>query len=328
VSRRAALGLALSALIAAPAAAREHELDLSRLSRGDCASTLGSGPLVLQRDGVPVLAPDNLAFRQLVSQIAETAAPTQISPVTTSGPAGFDVSLETTLSSLHDGDALQRGLRGHAAATCDGRASVPAQLYGNRLRFEKGLPLGVSLGANAGIVHGTGLYLVGVDIQVALLEEVWKLPDLALRAAINRVVGAPALSMFVASFDLVLSRRWVLFERLELSPFVGAGARWTHASARADLTPNIDSLNCAAGSDAVCSAGGLGASRDDFAHDVRFDRVSQLRYRAFAGLRLRVSSFALAGAFAFDPVQPQSALGRGAALPRQWTVSVAPSLTF
>jgi hypothetical protein len=326
VSRALALGLVLTALVAAPVQARD--LQLSRLSTGDCASTLGA-PLALQQDGMPSLRPDEAAFRSLVAQLSEAAAPTQIAPVTTSGPAGFDIALETTVSTLdRRSDALQRSF-GSGAATCDARGSVPGQLFGNRLRFEKGLPLGFSLGAQAGLIHGTKFYVVGVDAQLALLEEVWKLPDLAVRAAVTRLVGAQALALYALAFDAVLSHRFVLFQRVELSPFAGVGARWTRASARADLTPNIGSVDCAAGTDAVCNAGGLGASRDDFAHDVRFGRVSQLRYRAFAGVRLRVSHFAFAGAFAFDPVEPRlDDRGRGETSPRQWTLSVAPSVTF
>jgi hypothetical protein len=314
------------ALVAAPAEARD--LELSRLSTGDCAATLGTGPLRLQREGVPTLRPDQAAFAELVAELAEAAAPTQIAPVTTSGPVGFDVALETTISALPRSDALRRGFGG-GASTCEGRGVPPTHLYGNRLRFEKGLPLGFSLGAQAGLIHGTGLSLVGVDAQLALLEEVWKLPDLALRAAVTRLVGARELELYVVSFDALLSRRFVSMQRLEWSPFAGAGVRWTRASARADLTPNIDSVDCAAGRDAVCNAGGLGASRDDFAHDVRFDRVSQLRYRIFAGMRLRVSHIALAGAIAFDPVPPALGdRGKGPTAPRQWTLSLAPSVTF
>ncbi|HEX5658939.1 MAG TPA: hypothetical protein VFX59_17215 [Polyangiales bacterium] len=315
----------LTALLAAPAQARD--LHLSRLSTGDCASTLGTD-LILQQTGTPTLRPDQAAFRELVAQLAEAASPTQIAPVTTSGPAGFDVALETTFSTLTKSDAMRRAL-GDGAATCDVRGSAPSSLLGNRLRFSKGLPLGFSLGAQAGLIHDTDLYVVGVDAQLALLEEVWRLPDLALRAAVTRLVGAQDLTLYAISFDALLSHRFVLFQRAELSPFAGAGARWTHASARTDLTPNIDAVDCAAGRDAICNAGGLGASRDDFAHDVRFERVSQLRYRAFAGVRLRVARFALAGAVAFDPVAPRlDDRGRGDTLARQWTLSVAPSVTF
>ncbi|HEY6880458.1 MAG TPA: hypothetical protein VI299_20685, partial [Polyangiales bacterium] len=105
--RAAALGLVLSALLSAPAEARELELDLSRLSQGDCASTLGTGPLELSRAGEPVLRPDQRAFGELVSQLSESAAPTQIAPVTTSGPLGFDIALETTISALRGDDALR-----------------------------------------------------------------------------------------------------------------------------------------------------------------------------------------------------------------------------
>jgi len=310
------------------------ELSLSRLSQGDCSLTDAEGPLVLETDGVPTLRPDQLAFSQLVAAIGQGIAPTVLAPVTTSGPVGFDVGLETTITSLDQrADYLARGTRGSGAETCAGRNDdVRATLLTNRLHFEKGLPYGLSVGALVGRVQAAGSYLVGVDLKLALLEEVWhaRLPDLALRASLNHLVGERSLSLFVAAFDAIVSKRFVVAHRLELSPWLGAGLLWTHAETdRIDLTPNIDALACQAGVDPVCTAGGLGASEQDLAHDVRFARVSLLRARAFVGLWLRFGQLALSSAFAIDPVPPRvGEHDQGTTIARQWTVSVAPTLTF
>ena len=310
------------------------ELALPRLSEGDCSLTDEQGPLVLQTDGEPTLRPDQLAFSQLVAAYGQGIAPTVLAPVTTSGPAGFDVGVETTITSLdRAADYLARGTRGQGAQTCAGRNdAVRANLVTNRLHFEKGLPYGLSVGALFGHVAAAGSYLVGVDLKLALLEEVWhaRVPDLALRAALNRLVGEPGLSLFVAAFDAIVSKRFVVAHRLELSPWLGAGLSWTRAeTGRIDLTPNIDALACSAGVDPVCTAGGLGASDQDLAHDVRFGQVSLLRARAFVGLWLRFRQLALSSSFAMDPAPPHAGeRDQGKTIARQWTVSVAPTLTF
>lgn len=310
------------------------ELALSRLSEGSCALTDGSGPLVLQADGVPTLRPDDRAFGELVAQIGHGVAPMVLAPVTTSGPVGFDVGVETTVTSLDAGsDALARGTRGYGAATCDGRNDdVRSTVVTNRLHFTKGLPYGLSVGGVAGRVDAAGSYLVGVDLKLALLEEIFRghLPDVALRASVNKLVGARSLELFVAALDVLVSKRFVVAHRFELSPWLGAGLLWTRAqSDRVDLTPNIDALACRAGLDAVCNLGGLGASDADLRHDVRFGHVSQLRGRAFVGLWLRWRQIALSSAFAIDPVAPRvGARGDKTTIARQWTVSVAPTLTF
>jgi hypothetical protein len=310
------------------------ELALSRLSEGDCALTDAAGPLVLQTEGVPTLRADQRAYGELVAQLGQGVAPVVLAPVTTSGPVGFDIAVETTVTSLDtSSDALARGTRGHGVATCQGRNDdVRATLVTNRLHFTKGLPYGLSVGGAVGRVDAASSYLVGVDVKLALLEEIFRarVPDLALRASLNKLVGARSLELFVAEVDAIVSKRWVVLHRLELSPWLGAGLLWTRAqSGRVDLTPNIDALACRAGLDAVCNAGGLGASDDDLRHDVRFGHVSLLQARTFVGLWLRWRQLALSSSFAVDPVPPRvGERGDKTTVARQWTVSMAPTLTF
>lgn len=314
--------------------AAELELSLSRLSQGECASTEGEWPLVLRSQGAQTLQPDALAFRQLVSQVGLGVAPMVMAPVTTSGPVGFDVGLETTASALdRRADYLARGTRGRGAQTCSGRNdALPPALVTNRLHFEKGLPYGLSVGALVGRVQAAQSFLFGVDAKVALLEDVWRsrVPDLALRVALQQLVGARALSLYVASFDALVSERFVVQQALEVSPWVGAGLLWTRArTSTVDLTPNIDALSCRDGGDTVCNAKGLGASADDLGHDVRFARVSQLRLRSYVGLWLRYRQVALSSSLSLDPLPPRVGdHARGRTISRQWTVNVAPTVTF
>lgn len=300
---------------------------LSRLSTGDCAGTLGSGPLVLQgADGSASLAPDQAAFEQLTIVLAQVVAAPLLEPVTTSGPRGFDLAVETTVADLdRRADALRRGTEGDGPLTCDGRnEKVKPAMFGNRFRFSKGLPLGLSLGASVGRLHDVGLVLVGASLKLALLEEVLagKLPDLAVRAALTRALGEGELALYATSFDAVVSKRWVVADRVMLSPFSGAGVVWTRAStSTVDLTPNIDALACHAGVDPVCNAGGLGASDADLAHDVRFATLSLVRPRVFAGLMTQFRIAALTIGAAID-------LGQVAGIARPWTLSVAPSVSF
>lgn len=338
MSRRL-LGLALLSILVSlrgggRARAETMDLALSRLSEGDCAATLAGGPLVLRAEGQQTLRADEPAFRRIVSQLSASIASTQLSPVTTAGPAGLELAFETSITALdHGASDWQRATRGRASRTCDGRnEDVRALLVANQLHFEKGLPFGLSLGASVGKLHATSMYLAGVDLKLALLEEVARsqIPDLALRAALTRLLGADQLTMHVASFDAIVSERVVIRHRVALSPYLGGGLTWTRATTGTiDLTPNIDAVACRAGVDPVCNAGQLGASADDLGHDVRFGSVSLLRYRAFAGLWIRYQRVALSSSVAGDVVPPRVGdRARGETAGRQWTVSVAPSVSF
>lgn len=309
------------------------DLALSRLSQGECTRTTGPGAIVLAAQGEPTLRPDRRAFRQLSSQLSPALAPMQAEPVITSGPGGFELSLETQVTSL-DGDAeiWRRGARGHAgtARTCAGRNDEPRErLVSERIRVSKGLPLGFSIGASFGKLFATSAYTVGADVKFALLEEAlddW-LPDLALRGALHRSVGTSDYDVMTSALELLVSDRFVIARTFALSPLVGAGLLHTRVrSETVDLTPNIDAVACRDGRDAVCNAAGLGASADDLQHDVRFPQLSLWRARGFAGFSLRYRWAALTSAFMSDLARPR--LGDGVRGVRQWSVSVAPSVSF
>jgi hypothetical protein len=347
--------LALPAIsISSRARAGDMDLQLSRLSvstdrslsyESACGDTL-EAPLTL-RFGDPGeqqqrLSVDQQSFRSLVTQLAPAVTPTVLAPVTTTGPAGFDVAIETTLTGITESaDYWRRGTRGHgsaARATCDGENRFVSPLLAtNRIHFSKGLPLGVTLGGTVGKLHQTSVWLVGMDLKLAILEGLRGIPapDLAARAAVSTALGDSTYSLTVVSLDGILSKNIVTGRVMTISPYGGVGWVWTFAASElVDLTPNIDALSCAAGSDATCNAdapgasGSLGASPDDIGHDVPFRDVRFGRYRGFVGLAMRYKLFALAAEFMVDLVPPKDADSRAGDTRRQWSFNAAPSLSF
>jgi hypothetical protein len=314
------------------------DLALTRLSRGACRQTLSDAdPLVLRTGGVQTLSEDNAAWRQMVTQLSPAVTPAVLAPVTTSGPAGFDLSFETNVTRLNDGaNYWERGSRGQgpdAVDTCNGRnRDVSPVLTSNRLHFAKALPLGFTIGATVGRVYNTSLWLVGGDLKLALIEGLrrWPVPDVAVRAAVNTTVGNAPYTLTSMAADLILSKNITTARVMQLSPYAGTGLVYTWASSElVDLTPNVDALNCAAGGDSVCNDGGLGASSDDIGHDRPFRDLTLRRYRAFVGLAMRYELFTLAAEFMFDLVKPHDAdSSAGRSTPRQWTLNVAPGMTF
>jgi len=314
------------------------DLALSRLSRGNCGATLSdANPFVLRTGDNQTLREDNRAWAQLVTQLTPVVTPAVLAPVTTSGPAGFDVSFETNVTSINDkANYWERGSRGHgpeAFDTCNGRnRDVSPLLVNNRIHFAKALPLGFTIGATVGRVYNTSLWVVGGDIKLALIEGLrsWAMPDVAVRGAVNTTVGNVPYTLTSVATDLILSKNIVTARVMRLSPYLGAGMVFSFASSElVDLTPNIDAAACAAGSDPVCSDGGLGATADDIGHDRPFKNLSLRRYRAFAGLAMRYQLFSLAAEIIFDLVEPHEAdKANGRSTPRQWTFNVAPGMTF
>jgi len=315
------------------------DLTLSRLSKGACAATIPGASEVFQlRDGdTQTLTPDNEAFSRLVTQLAPAVMPAVLAPVTTSGPRGFEVQLQTNVSAI-DSNAYywEKGTRGHgnaARATCDGenRFVTPA-LTSNRLSVDKGLPFGFTIGAEAGRLWNTSLFTLGGHFKWALFEgyRTFPLPDFAVRAAANTLVGDSQLTMLAATADAILSKNIVVGRVMQIAPYLGGGVGLVYASSQlVDLTPNIDATRCAAGEDPICKNLSAESRKGDIGHDQAFEELTLLRTRGFLGAQLRYSIFALSGEFAFDLIAPDAAdkdAGRG--LPRQWSVNLAPSLSF
>jgi hypothetical protein len=319
-------------LCAVRAQANDMDLALGRLSAGDCERTLTGAENFALRDAQgQVLRPDAAAFARLASQLSAAVAPALLSPVTTRGPLGFDVALETSVTGLDAGAAYwQRGSVGSSGvATCDGRNDdVARALALNRVRFSKGLPLGLSFGASIGKLHVTSLWTLGAELKLALIEgltQVWA-PALGLRVASSSVIGDAALSLHMLATDLIVSKEWLAGSTLKVAPYLGLGVVYGRARAGVvDLTPNVDALACAAGEDPVCNAAGLGASRDDFGHDRSFAPVSLVRQRGVLGAWLRYGLFALSTELTLDLMQPRA---DGDKTPRQWSVHVAPAVSF
>jgi hypothetical protein len=310
-------------------------LRLGRLSTGNCEQTLSDAPdFALEVNGEPVLTPDHDAYTQLVSQLAFATAPALLAPVTTRGPSGFDLGFDTSVTGIdHSAPYWKRGTAGSGPSTCDGRnGDVSSALVGNRLRFSKGLPLGLSIGANVGVIHGLGLYTLGGELKLALLEgatEPWS-PSLAVRLASNMLIGEPALTLASNALDVLVSREFVALYVLHIVPYFGLGALLNYArSQTVDLTSNIDATACAAGTDPVCNAHGLGATPADFAHDRAFKKLFLMRYRAVLGLWLRFRAFAFATEASLDLLRPDQADSDvKQKTQRQWSLSFAPSLSF
>jgi len=330
------------------ARADDMDLALSRLSRGTspaaCSQTLaGSDNFVLATgngtSSVPTLRPDNQAWSRLMTQLAPVVMPAVLAPVTTSGPRGFDVAFQTSVTGIDaKQDYWKQGTKGHgsfAKDTCDGTNRFVSPVFvSNRISVDKGLPLGLTIGAEIGRIWNTSLWTAGGHVKWALFEgyRTWPAPDFAVRAAANTVVGDSQFSMTVMNADAVLSKNIVAGNVMQVAPYVGSGLAVIFARSEViDLTPNVDATACLAGADAVCNAQKLKPQDrgGDIGHDQAFKQLTMTRTRGFLGLQLRYRLFALATEFAFDWVPPRKVdKDAGGGLPRQWTLNIAPSLSF
>ncbi len=270
---------------------------------------------------------DNAAWRSIGQQFGVALASPVLHGAATSGPDGFYVGLEGTVTGISQGaDYWARGTRGSDADLATGRnENVPPVLYWQRLAVRKGLPFGFEVGSSIGHLFGTSYVSLGADLKFALFEGFhhdWGafVPDVAVRGSVQTMFGASQTSIVVPSVDLTISKSFSVAGAGTITPLLGAQVLWVVVQSEVvDLTPEVDAY-------AVQRDTGNG---DDFTNNGVFPDFNALRSRGFFGLEGRYRALSLSTTVMFDLSKPPDA---GAATPldlaRQWSWNFAVGLTM
>lgn len=270
--------------------------------------------------------PDQLAFKQIVSQYALAIAPSAMYPARTTGYGGFEISLEGLYTTV-DGDAdyMKRGTRGptdpvtgEASRRNDSPASM-LQLYSVRLR--KGFGFGLEVGTQFGWLADTSLISGGADLRIAILEGfrdgfAGYLPDLAVAGSVRTITGTSQVQITVPSVQGVISKPITIADSGQLTPWFGYQYLWMFGdSGILDFTPatdpqqycNYSGQNQPGGptnpiiperdGSPVCAGG----SPADFNNSSLFLPVRLERQRFFVGLNYQYEVFVVGGQVFFDP---------------------------
>ncbi|MEO0323724.1 MAG: hypothetical protein AAF447_12260 [Myxococcota bacterium] len=325
---RAALVLALLSVAAAPPAAAKagaFDLTLSRLG--------------LQRAGDPNCAPgspgrcaDVPRYQRLVAELALAVAPPMLlAPAETLGSRRFALALDAGFVSVDARDEAWRlGARGRRGQ------GPPGRMRWLRLGARKGLPGGLEVGANVATLTQSAYFVVGGELRLGLLEgfrrgPLGKLPDVALRGAINAFVGEADLRIVTPSLDLTFSKGLVLGREVVLTPLAGLQLLWTRsASEIVDLTPDVDALALCDPDPAGLAVGSLRCrgSGADLPSDVQFPGTRSFRLRGAAGVALRWRDVALRTAVDVDLRDPSASGDVPAGTRRQWRLDVGASFRY
>ncbi len=255
-------------------------------------------------------APDQTAFRRLVSQYAWALAPASLHEARTTGPARFYLGAEWATAAVAGGrDYWRRGVE-----------RAPGALHVVSLKLRKGLPAGFELGAGLGRVVGASLWAAGAEARWAPLEgarfgPLGALPDLSFGASARTTAGASALRLTVVAAEAHLSKRWPVGAGGVLAPFVGAQQLWLFGAAPpVDATPRTDAgalcgrVAPPPGPDGapLCAEGGDGA---DFANELIFGDVRLSRQRLLAGVTYRLEPLNAGVELMVEPLRPASGGG-------------------
>jgi hypothetical protein len=176
----------------------------------------------------------------LVQELSLVMTPTPVQPAETTGQAGFDFGIDYV---IHDISEDQAYWADAVEGRLENRDLLPIlQTIG--VRGRKGFPLPipltseVELGANW-IVDSQMLNLGG-NVRLALNEGFRWIPDLAVSAGVNRLVGTEDLDMFTVTAGGSISKGFGIGGTINVAPFLGYQSIFVNASSRViDPTPGF-----------------------------------------------------------------------------------------
>jgi hypothetical protein len=301
-------------------------------------------------------SPDNVAFKNLASELGFAIAPTAFHPAHTTGFGGFVLSLEASFTHLnvHDmspSDASYNGRTdywnyGTRGSDNSVRNNSPNSLLGiYSLKARKGIAFGFEIAGDIGYIANTSLVVGGADVRWALLEGfrtgfLGYVPDVAVGGGVRTMTGSSKLYLTTVGIDAQISKPFTLADQAVLTPYLG----YQHLiifgnSAVLDATPTVDAQQACGylGRDQtgqpVCSNkytaynGSQQPNDGDFNNNVTFNSVTLQRDRMIVGVNYRLEILYLAGQMAFDITDPSST-DSDLTGSRQWTMSLEAGVFF
>ncbi len=237
--------------------------------------------------------PDNVAFRDLTTELGFVMTPTHINPAETTGQAGFDFAIDTSLHVISFWE--EQWDRGRKGTGLDNQPPVVPTMETLAVRGRKGFVLPVPLTSEVEMgamwILESGLVAISAKGKVALNEGILWLPDIALDAGITRLVGSDDLDLTTATVGGAVSKGFAIFGDFEVVPFFAYESIFIDARTRlvdADPTNTSDVGNTFT-FQPVAMAQVVAPSQEACTSDVlncvalnRYDRVS-------AGVRVQVA---------------------------------------
>jgi hypothetical protein len=167
---------------------------------------------------VPYSPNDQERFARFVSELALVITPLPCQPPSSIGEAGFEISLSEDIADIH---RMQTFANGQVQAVWPTVGTTPNQMFITTLHLRKGLPLSLELDADVSYLGRSSLVIPTVALKWTLLEGIKYVPDIAIRAFVSVLVGAPDMTVVTGGWDLTLGYRFPIIGSSEIAVYVG-----------------------------------------------------------------------------------------------------------
>ena len=292
--------------------------------------------------------PDNIAWRNVMSELGMAIAPTAFHPARTTGFGGFALTLEASFTHInadafstatdgtrrqywHDGSQGSVDPATNQHSIVNNSPDSVLQVYS--LKATKGLPFGFEIAGSLGYLANTSFWVGGADIRWALLEGfrtglLGYLPDVSIGSGVRTLVGSSNFFLTTVGIDAQISKPFAISDSAKLTPYLGYQRVFIFAdSSIVDTTPNVDPLAQCGYQGADPSTGAPqcahklsnGADNNaDFNNNVSFAKARIQRNRGIVGLNYRYEILYVAAQFMADINDPGTE-NPGLVGGRQWT---------
>ncbi len=307
-------------------------------------------------------SPDNIAFRNMISELGFAIAPTAFHPARTTGIGGFALTLEanythinasavsntpaTATTQASQSKYWSAGTQGSAdpntKAYPTSNSSPDSMLQIYAMKARKGLPFGFEVTGSLGFIANTTMWVGGADVRWSLLEgfrtgPLGIFPDISVGGGVRTITGTSKFNLTTVGIDAQVSKPIPIGDSATLTPVIGYQRLFILGDSNIiDLTPNVDPLqqcgyagpNATTGAPTCRNHLSNGADNNsDFNNNTTFDKVRVQRNRGLIGVNYKYEMVYLASQIAFDLTSPNdwdSTLTDA----RQWTLSFEGGVFF
>lgn len=273
------MALIIAMLTPAVASARDNDLVLSRYTSFDereCVSDNGPTGEICG-----IVEKDTEAFQNLVVDLGEVFGSRFANPAETLGEAGFAFGVMTSLSFIPNDEEYWQDV-------VEDQDPGPA-LFTAHVQVRKGLPFSFELVGNMSYLSNSEMFAMGADLKWALHEGFTYMPDVAVRGSVNTLLGAEALNLFTAGWDISVSKDFGVAGLMSIAPYAGYQNLYIIGSSRL--------INAFPQDPRPPQTGDTGGQANTFAPETVFEQYNTDINRFFLGTRLNVwvLSFVLEG---------------------------------
>lgn len=159
----------------------------------------------------------NKEFKDLVSDLSMIVTPTLDSPAEPLGITGFDIAVEGQLTDIDQNSKHWK----HATSDSDPDSAVAA----TRIHVQKGLPMGIDLGASVTSGANVGFTALTLEGKYAILEGSVLTPAITTKLAYTHVSGMNDIKMDTGLAGIYISKGILIFK-----PYAGVEDVYATAS--------------------------------------------------------------------------------------------------